>query len=143
VWVTPDLGATWRMLLSGQPWVTRVVVDQRSAAAAGRVYVTLSAYRSGSNRPYVLRSTDGGATFRDVTGRLPQAPVNDLAIGRGGIVYAATDQGVFVSPTGGGFWLRQGRGMPAVPVDDIEYDGANHRLVAATFGRGLYAVAVP
>lgn len=139
VWMTPDLGGSWELLLSGQPWVTRVVVDPRSAR---RVYVTLSAYRAGSNRPYVLRATDG-RTLRDVTGTLPQAPVNDLVIGHGATVYAATDQGVFVSPTGGGGWLRQGRGLPLVPVDDLEYDGASDRLVAATFGRGLYTTAVP
>jgi hypothetical protein len=33
--------------------------------------------------------------------------------------------------------------MPRVPVDDIEYDGRNHRLVAATFGRGIYETVVP
>jgi hypothetical protein len=140
VWVTRDLGASWRLLLSGQPWITRVVVDP---ARAGRVYVTMSAYRSGSNRPYVLASYDGGRHFRDITGTLPRAPVNDLALGRGATLYVATDQGVFVSPVGGRLWFRQGRGLPLVPVDDIEYDGANRRLVAGTFGRGIYRTHVP
>jgi photosystem II stability/assembly factor-like uncharacterized protein len=139
VWVTRDLGTTWTLLLTGQPWVTRVVVDPRSA---DRVYVTLSAYRAGSDRPYVLGSLDGGRHFADLTGNLPQAPVNDIVIGTGTNLYAASDQGVFVSHTGGRAWLRLGRGMPTVPVDDIEYDGSHHRLVAATFGRGLYEVRV-
>ncbi|HEY0699252.1 MAG TPA: glycosyl hydrolase [Micromonospora sp.] len=140
VWVTRDLGASWELLLTGQPWVTRVVVDPQRAE---RVYVTLSAYRSGSDRPYVLGSTDGGRHFADLTGALPQAPVNDLVIGRGATLYVATDQGVFVSPAGGGTWLRLGRGMPLVPVDDIEYDTARHRLVAGTFGRGVYEIHTP
>ncbi|MEV4658634.1 glycosyl hydrolase [Micromonospora sp. NPDC049301] len=139
VWVTRDLGASWTLLLSGQPWVTRVVVDP---ARAGRVYVTLSAYRSGSDRPYVLGSLDGGRHFADLSGTLPRAPVNDLVIGRGLTLYVATDQGVFVSPTGGAIWLRQGRGLPMVPVDDIEYDATHQRLVAGTFGRGIYQVRV-
>jgi hypothetical protein len=127
------------MLLSGQPWVTRIVVDPRWS---DRVYVTLSAYRAGSNLPYVLGSLNGGRTFVSITGTLPQAPVNDLVIGAGATLYVATDQGVFVSYTGGWLWLRLGRGMPLVPVDDIEYDGANDRLVAATFGRGIYQTRV-
>nr|WP_201749240.1 glycosyl hydrolase [Micromonospora acroterricola] len=139
VWVTRDLGGSWTLLLSGQPWVTRVVVDP---ARAGRVYVTLSAYRSGSDRPYVLGSLDGGRHFADLSGTLPRAPVNDLVIGRGLTLYVATDQGVFVSPTGGAIWLRQGRGLPMVPVDDIEYDATHQRLVAGTFGRGIYQVRV-
>ena len=139
VWVTRDLGTTWTLLLSGQPWVTRIVVDPRWA---NRVYVTLSAYRAGSNRPYVLASIDGGRHFTDITGQLPQAPVNDLVIGPAFTLYIATDQGVFVSHTGGWAWRRLGRGMPLVPVDDIEYDRGNHRLVAATFGRGIYEIRV-
>ncbi|MDM4718771.1 glycosyl hydrolase [Micromonospora sp. WMMA1363] len=135
VWVTRDLGASWQQLLSGQPWVTRVVVDPQRP---NRLYVTLSAYRSGSDRPHVLGSLDGGRRFVDLGGTLPRAPVNDLVIGRGLTLYVATDQGVFVSPSGGGVWLRQGDGLPLVPVDDIEYDATNHRLVAATFGRGIY-----
>ena len=126
-------------MLSGRPWVTRVVVDP---ARSNRVYVTLSAYRAGIPTAFVLGSLDGGRHFVDLSGNLPQAPVNDLVIGRGLTLYAATDQGVFASHTGGLIWLRQGRGLPMVPVDDIEYDAGNHRLVAATFGRGLYETHV-
>jgi len=50
---------------------------------------------------------------------------------------------VFVSPYCGFFWHRLGHNLPLVPVDDIEYDGGHHRLVAATFGRGFYEVRVP
>ena len=66
-----------------------------------------------------------------------------IAAEKANALYVATDQGVFVSHTGGWAWRRLGRGMPLVPVDDIEYDRGNHRLVAATFGRGLYEIRVP
>ncbi|GII25757.1 WD40/YVTN/BNR-like repeat-containing protein [Planosporangium mesophilum] len=140
VWVTRDAGANWTPLLSGQPWVTRVVVDP---AAPNRVYVTLSAYRAGSDTPHVLGSLDGGRHFVDISGNLPQAPVNDLVIARGATLYVATDQGVFVSHSGGWRWQRLGTGLPLVPVDDIEYDGDHQRLVAATFGSGMYETRTP
>lgn len=135
VWVTKDLGETWTKLAEGRPWVTRVVVDPKNPE---RVWTTHSAYRSGSPLPHVYGSTDGGRHWRNLSGDLPAAPVNDLVVARGGLLYLATDQGVFTSLTGGGRWLRLGRGMPQVPVDDIEYDAGHHRLVAATFGRGFY-----
>lgn len=139
VWVTEDLGATWTKLAEGRPWVTRVVVDPRNP---DRVWTTHSGYRSGSPLPHVYGSTDGGTHWRDLSGNLPAAPVNDLVVARGGALYIGTDQGVFASFKGGGHWLRLGRGMPAVPVDDIEYDAGHRRLVAATFGRGFYELSV-
>lgn len=140
VWLTRDLGATWTLVLSNQPWVTRIAIDPHNART---VYITLSGYRSGSYRPHILVSRNAGASWTDISGNLPQAPVNDIVLSRFGLLYAATDQGVFVTFTGLSFWLRLGRGMPLVPVDDLEYDPTRQRLVAATFGRGLYELRTP
>jgi photosystem II stability/assembly factor-like uncharacterized protein len=139
LWRTGDLGATWTLLRDGDLWVTRVAVDPRRAST---VYATLSGYRSGEYDPHIIVSRNGGSSWTDLSGNLPQAPVNDVVLGRGGALYIATDQGVFVSRAGSDRWWRLGRGMPLVPVDDIEYDAATHRLVAATFGRGLYRLTV-
>jgi len=100
-------------------------------------------YRSGSYEPHVLVSHNYGASWTDLSGNLPQAPVNDVVLGRGNTVYVATDQRVFVSPSGRDRWQRMGRGLPLVPVDDIEYDAGHHRLVAGTFGRSMYEIHAP
>jgi photosystem II stability/assembly factor-like uncharacterized protein len=139
VWISRDLGATWTLVLSGQPWVTRVAPDPQDA---NTVYVTLSGYRAGSYQPHVLVSHDGGLSWTDLSGNLPQAPVNDVIVASGGRLFVATDQGVFVSP-GDGTWQRLGQGLPLVPVDDIEYDPSRQRLVAATFGRSIYELTTP
>ncbi|MFL6142827.1 MAG: WD40/YVTN/BNR-like repeat-containing protein [Labedaea sp.] len=139
VWRTRDLGATWTLVLSGQPWVTRIAVDP---ARAGTLYVSLSGYRSGSFQPHVLVSRNAGASWTDLSGNLPQAPVNDIILGTGNLLYVATDQGVFTTFAGLTHWFRLGR-LPLVPVDDIEYDPGHHRLVAATFGRGMYEIQAP
>ncbi|WP_158887612.1 sialidase family protein [Amycolatopsis anabasis] len=141
IWLTRDLGATWTKVLDGQPWITRIAVDERDPATA---YVTLSAYRSGSDTAHVRMTRDGGAHWRDLSGNLPNAPVNDIVLGAHGMLYLATDQGVFAGhAAAGGHWVRLGRGLPKVPVDDIEYDRGTRRLVAATFGRGLYELTTP
>lgn len=135
IWVTRDLGASWKLLLQGGVWVSRIAV---SPSDPGRVWITRSGYRAGSPVPHVLASADFGVSWRDLSGNLPQAPVNDVLLGPGRSLFLATDQGVFVSLLGRAQWLRLGRGLPMAPVDDIEYDRTNNRIVAATFGRGLY-----
>jgi photosystem II stability/assembly factor-like uncharacterized protein len=141
IWLTRDLGLTWTLLLSGQPWVTRLTLDPRDPAT---VYATLSGYRSGSYLPHVLVTHNHGSTWTDISANLPQAPVNDVVVALGGhLLYAATDQGVFVTLASHPHWHRLGRSLPLVPVDDIEYDPTHHRLVAATFGRGIYELRVP
>jgi len=137
VWVTRDLGATWTRLFENRPWVNRITVDGE------RVYVAFSGYRSGDHLPHLLGSEDGGRTFTDLAANLPDAPVNDVVIGRGQTLFVATDQGVMVNWSGNGLWQRYGHGLPLVPVDDIEYDAGHHRLVAATFGRGLFETDAP
>ncbi|MFM9366983.1 WD40/YVTN/BNR-like repeat-containing protein [Streptomyces sp. Da 82-17] len=143
VWVTEDGGKNWTRIAEGRPWTTRVVVDP---ADPKRVFTTHSGYRSGSPLAHVYGSTDGGRTWDDLSGNLPDAPVNDLVVGEGpasGALLVGTDQGVFRSPSGSGDdWQRYGHGLPAVPVDDIEYDPSRGRLVAATFGRGFYELSM-
>ncbi|MCC2274226.1 glycosyl hydrolase [Streptomyces sp. ET3-23] len=138
LWVTRDLGRHWSNVLDGQPWVTRVTADPRNPAGA---WVALSGYRSGSPLPHLLHTADAGRTWTDLSGNLPQAPVDDVLSGDDGRLYAATDQGVFMRTARG--WHRLGSGLPLVPVSGLAYDHAAHRLVAATFGRGFYAIRVP
>jgi hypothetical protein len=59
---------------------------------------------------------------------------------RAGKLIVGTDVGVFISSSlTGGTYSRLGD-LPAVPVLTIRQDPANtNRLIAATFGRGVYA----
>ena len=88
---------------------------------------------------HVLKSTDAGETFTDVSGDLVDAPADWVEVQNGKLV-VATDVGVFISSgLTGGTYSRLGD-LPAVPVVHLTQDPANpNRLVASTFGRGLYA----
>jgi hypothetical protein len=119
-------------VLTGQPWVTRVKGDP---ANPNRAYVTLSGYRAGTGDGHVLTTANGGRTWRDITGNLPQAPVNDVIVGPFGLLFVGTDAGVFAGL--GGHWLRLGT-LPLASVTDIELTAG--RLFAATFGRGVYSM---
>jgi len=142
LWFTTNLGVNWtRVTDSDVPgtWVTRVMVDPVNASVA---YATFSGFRSGVMLPYVLKTTDGGATWTSIVGNLPQAPVNDIVV-VGSTLYVATDVGVFRSTNGGATWLTAGRSLPNVPVTDLEYRAASNSLYAATFGRGIFMLSLP
>jgi photosystem II stability/assembly factor-like uncharacterized protein len=119
--------------------VTRVTVDPANAQIA---YATFSGFRSGLALPYVLKTTDGGTRWSSIAGNLPQAPVNDIVV-VGSTLYVASDVGVFTSRNGGAKWRAAGANLPNVPVTDLEYRGGSNALYAATFGRGMFMLALP
>jgi hypothetical protein len=91
----------------------------------------------------VFRTTDGGKTWKDISGNLPQAPVNDL-VPVGDDLLAATDVGVFlsrgVSKGVGREWLKVGTGLPNAPITELRWHAPTSTLFAANFGRGAFSV---
>jgi photosystem II stability/assembly factor-like uncharacterized protein len=107
------------------------------------VYVTLSGFSRnwipGAGVGHVFESTDGGASFSDISGNLPDAPVSS-AILDGSNLIVGTDTGVY-EQAGGGTWAPLGTGMPTVVIADLTMvPGPGHTLVAATHGRGVYTL---
>jgi photosystem II stability/assembly factor-like uncharacterized protein len=141
VQVSQNGGISWENVAGSLPnrWVTRVVAHPSEAATA---YVTLSGYRWHEYQPHVLKTTDYGLTWQDISSNLPEAPVNDLIAdpGQSGRLYAATDIGVYVSHNDGVSWEELGDGLPLAPVVDLRLHVPTHKLVAATYGRSMYAV---
>jgi hypothetical protein len=113
------------------------------------VYMAVSGWSgtgsSGTMR--VVKSSDTGSTWVDISTGLPPHPVNYLVYHNGskGIIYAATDAGVYKydgsqsNPT----WQCYNAGLPYVPVTKLEIDYCNSKLYASTFGRGMYASSLP
>ena len=142
LWLTTNLGANWIQVTDPDvpgTWVTRVTVDPLNVQIG---YATFSGFRSGVALPYVLKTTDGGSTWSSIVGNLPQAPVNDIVV-VGSTLYVASDVGVFASSDGGRKWRAAGTSLPNVPVTDLEYRAASNSLYAATFGRGMFMLALP
>lgn len=142
MWVTRDTGATWRDITAGLPsrFITRVTVDPTDANLA---YVAVSGYRNGSSLAHVFRTGDGGTTWQDISGNLPDAPVNDVVLDpqNRSVLYAGSDVGAFVS-TNGTNWSPLGTDLPQVPVTDIATSVSSGQtvLTAATYGLGIYQI---
>ena len=101
----------------------------------------------------VFMTTDGGATWTDITGNLGTLdtgtiwsiafrPATTLGLGDNvDLVAIGTDTGVF-GAEGAAFndWSAHGCNLPTVPIYDLDYDIADRVFVAGTFGRGAWVL---
>lgn len=143
LWITDNDGAKWSELTQNLPepfrgqWVVRIEPSNHDPKVA---YVALNAYRIGDDRPMIVRTADGGATWQSVVGEgLPNyAPVEvireDPANPR--LLYVGTHFGLFASFDQGAKWMRLGD-VPAVRVDDLQIHPRTADLVIATHGRSI------
>jgi len=141
VQMTPDGGNTWNNISAGLPkrHVSRVSVHPDDALTC---YVTLSGYRFVDYQPHVMKTTDGGQTWMDVSGNLPEVPANDIIIdpANEGTLYLASDFGVWVSYNDGENWNVLGMGLPNTVVCDLRLHEPTRTLLAGTYGRSFYTI---
>ncbi len=141
-----NYGGTWHAInTAGLPnrFVTGVTVDPASAAHA---YITFGGYSrrwiSSAGVGHVFETKDGGATWKDISRNLPDAPFTDLVVW-GGRIAASSDVGVFTRPKAGSHsWSKLGSGLPPVRVWELSV-GADGDLIAGTHGLGLWEVSRP
>ena len=119
--------------LTPQRYCTNITIDPKNAQV---VYVTFGGYVSGN----VWKTTDGGATWTDISGTLPQAPVRALAVHprKTGFLYLGTEVGVFASDDGGSGWSPTNEGPTNCSVDDLFW--MKEVLVSVTHGRGMFQI---
>ena len=93
---------------------------------------------------HVFETMNGGGTWTDISGNLPDAPGDDLVLTPSGHLVVASDIGVFYSPSShGGTWYRFGTGLPTASTNDVQLSPDGSYILAATHGRGLWKIATP
>jgi photosystem II stability/assembly factor-like uncharacterized protein len=89
-------------------------------------------------------TNDAGLSWTRLDSGIPtNLAVRSLAVdwrSRHSTLYAGTDRGVFFSTDLGMNWSLFGRGLPRAVVHGLQILPRFHRLVAATFGRGVYQI---
>ncbi len=136
-----DLGNYGRFEKISDPLIDQYVTDVAgSYVDIDRIYVTHSGYRDNDNLDRINRSDDGGVTWIDISGDLPEVAINELLIipeTGDSIMFIATDAGVYGTTDAATTWERLGTNMTIIPVYDLVYNEIKNELVAATFGKSL------
>ena len=96
----------------------------------------------------VYKSVNAGDDWTNISGDLPQAHANSIVL-KGSQLIVGTDIGAFISSdTSGSSWAPLGDNLPNVPVNMVRLKpkaeaSEKDLLVAATFGRGVWAYEFP
>jgi hypothetical protein len=141
--VTENAGITWRSTgdFEEVPKYTYVSDICPSKFDENVVYAAFDNRKRDDFKPYILKSTDKGQTWKPISSNLPvngtvhtieQDYVNP------DLFFAGTEFGVFFSIDGGEKWEQLKSGIPAVAVRDMVIQKRENDLVLATFGRGFY-----
>jgi hypothetical protein len=133
VWVTTNAlsgtGATFanRSSTSLPPRViTDIAVDPATSTTA---YVAFSGFKGfGDTKGHVFRTIDGGAHWKDISGNLPNTPVNAIVINPSSPseMFVGTDIGVFYTTSGGVSWATLNVGLPHVAVLGLALHSASN-----------------
>jgi photosystem II stability/assembly factor-like uncharacterized protein len=144
VHVTRDGGESWTEITRGlQPnrFTSRITA---SAYDEGTVFLTQNGKRSDDFTAYVWKSTDYGRTWESIANNIPTGPVNVIREDpkNPDMLYVGTDVSVYVSLDGGGMWHVIADELPSTFVHDLVIHPRDDIMVAATHGRGMFAMDV-
>ena len=143
--VTEDGGKNWRKVevgsFPGVPATAFVNDIKADLFDASTVYVALDNHKYGDFTPYLFKSTNKGKSWQSIRGNLPDRTlvwrvVQDHV--KSGLLFAATEFGIYFSVDGGGRWTKLKGGVPTISFRDLAIQRRENDLVGASFGRGFY-----
>lgn len=144
VQLTQDGGKSWtnfRGKIPGLPegaWIHQVKASRYNAAEA---FVVANDYRRGDFKSYVFRTKDFGKTW---TRLLDGKNIKGYALcilqdpAEPNLIFAGTEQGLWVSFNNGGSFEQFKHDYPSVSTYDLAIQEREADLVIATFGRSIY-----
>ena len=141
VQVTRDGGKTWANVTPGGVGEGLSNHIDASPYDAGAAYLAFRRDRRGEYTPYAFKTTDYGKTWTKITAGLRDGePVRSVRAdpSRAGLLYAATETGVYVSFDDGAQWQPFSQNLPVTPVTDLVVRHDN--LYASTEGRSFWVL---
>lgn len=119
-----------------QQKITDIFVSENTS---NRLWVTVGGYTSTAK---VFYSNNGGSSWTNKSGSLPNLPVNAVTADNNDNIYIGTDIGVYYRGLNDTEWTPFYNGLPRVAVSAIEYYNgisSNNIIYVSTYGRGLWA----
>ena len=146
VHLTRDGGQKWENVTpKAMPEWGTVSMIEASPSEAGTAYLAVERHKMDDFAPYIFKTTDFGKSWTKlVTGIPPNNYVHAVRVdpSRAGLLFAGTEQGMYISWDDGGHWQAMQINLPMVPVNDLVVKKNDHSndLVVATHGRSFWVL---
>jgi len=146
VQLTRDGGASWTNLTENirdlPPWGTITNVEP-SRFDVGTAYVSVDLHQMADFRPWIYKTEDFGESWRKISDGIPSSPHSFVHVvredpKRPGMLFAGTDNAVWMTLDDGAHWTKLRLNMPPAPVYWLTVQERFDDLVVATYGRGFY-----
>jgi hypothetical protein len=146
VQITRDAGKTWTNVTKNIPnlplWGTVTAIDA-SKYAAGTAYLTVDFHQVNNRDPFIYKTTDYGKTWKAITNGIPHSMLSYLHCiredpVRRGLLYAGSENAIYVSFDDGENWQPLQMNLPHAPVYGIVVQEHFNDLVIGTYGRGFW-----
>ena len=146
VQLTRDNGATWTNVTKNipnlPPWGSvRSIAPSRYDAATA--YLTVDFHQVNNRDPFIYKTTDYGQTWKSITNGIPKSMLSYVKVihedpVRRGLLYAGTENAIYVSFNDGELWQPLQNNLPHAPVSGIVVQEHFNDLVISTYGRGFW-----
>lgn len=107
----------------------------------GGAYVAGTRYKLGDYQPYLYRTKDYGKSWTLIVNGIPADEFTRVVRAdpkRKGLLYAGTEEGMYISFDDGANWQSFQLNLPLVPITDLTIK--NDNLIAATQGRSVWLI---
>ena len=138
--ITRNGGKNWTDITPKDlPKFSRVSIIDESLHNPGTLYIAANRYQVDDRQPYVFRTQDYGKTWTKIVkgvadGHFARAVREDPV--RPGLLFLATEHGVYVSFNNGDLWQSLQLNLPDTPIRDLVVK--NDDVVLGSHGRGFW-----
>ncbi len=138
--ITRNGGGKWLDITPKElPKFSRVSIIEESIHHPGTLYIAANRYQVDDRQPYVFRTTDYGKTWKKIItgiadGHFARAVREDPI--RAGLLFLATEHGVYVSFNSGDSWQSMQLNLPDTPIRDLVIK--DNDVVLGSHGRGFW-----
>jgi photosystem II stability/assembly factor-like uncharacterized protein len=136
---TVNGGSTWQNItpLSVTEWA-KVSIIEASHFDKNTAYAAINKIRLDDPKPLILRTKDGGKTWKEIVLGLPNDPINTVKEdpNKPGLLFAGSERAVYVSLNDGENWQSLRLNMPATSIRDLVIKDDD--LVIGTHGRSFW-----